>query len=226
MFGSLIRRKEAPRPLGDDNLVFESTTFTLTTAVPRPTERRSDDRVMAMLRVAKATHVTGGEEQLIRVCNVSAGGLMAEVGRPVAVGDEVVIELSSQKFPSTVVWTREGTAGFKFAQNIDLGELLAGRSIRPPYGGHPRVFIWGLLEARLQQADLMILGGLNEGVWPGLPAPDPWLAPKIRSDLGLPGLEYRIGLAAHDFASALGSREVLITRAKRDGRSPTVASAR
>ena len=43
--------------------------------------------------------------------------------------------------------------------------------VRPPYGGHPRIFIWGLLEARLQQADLMILGGLNEGVWPALPAP-------------------------------------------------------
>jgi ATP-dependent helicase/nuclease subunit B len=105
-----------------------------------------------------------------------------------------------------------------------LRELLASRSIRPAYGGHPRVFIWGLLEARLQQADLMILGGLNEGVWPALPTPDPWLAPKIRAKLGLPGLEYRIGLSAHDFASALGAGEVLITRAKRDGRSPTVAS--
>ena len=105
-----------------------------------------------------------------------------------------------------------------------LGDLLASRSVRPPYGGHPRVFIWGLLEARLQQADLMILGGLNEGAWPALPAPDPWLAPRIRSNLGLPGVEYRIGLSAHDFASALGAREVLITRAKRDSRSPTVAS--
>ena len=105
-----------------------------------------------------------------------------------------------------------------------LAELLASRSIRPAYGGHPRVFIWGLLEARLQQADLVILGGLNEGTWPGLPAPDPWLAPKIRANLGLPGLEYRIGLAAHDFASALGAPQVLITRAKREGRSPTIAS--
>ena len=77
--------------------------------------------------------------------------------------------------------------------------------VRPPYGGHPRVFIWGLLEARLQQADLMVLGGLNEGVWPALPAPDPWLAPKIRANLGMPGLEFRTGLAAHDFASALGA---------------------
>jgi len=105
-----------------------------------------------------------------------------------------------------------------------LRDLLLSHSLRPPYGGHPRVFIWGLLEARLQQADLVILGGLNEGSWPGIPAPDPWLAPKIRANLRLPGLEYRIGLSAHDFASALGAREVLITRAKREGRSPTVAS--
>jgi ATP-dependent helicase/nuclease subunit B len=105
-----------------------------------------------------------------------------------------------------------------------LRQLLEGQSVRPAYGGHPRVFIWGLLEARLQQADVMILGGLNEGVWPALPQPDPWLAPKIRANLGLPGLEYRIGLSAHDFASALGAPRVLITRARRDGRSPTVAS--
>lgn len=105
-----------------------------------------------------------------------------------------------------------------------LRQLLDSIRIRPPYGGHPRVFIWGLLEARLQQADLMILGGLNEGVWPALPAPDPWLAPKIRANLGLPGLEFRVGLSAHDFASALGAPQVLITRARRDSRSPTVAS--
>ncbi|MBV9528114.1 double-strand break repair protein AddB [Sphingomonas sp.] len=105
-----------------------------------------------------------------------------------------------------------------------LRQLLDGESVRPPYGGHPRIFIWGLLEARLQHADLMVLGGLNEGVWPAAPQPNPWLAPKIRSNLGLPGLEFRIGLSAHDFASALGAPSVLITRARRDSRSPTVAS--
>ncbi|HET7708461.1 MAG TPA: double-strand break repair protein AddB [Sphingomicrobium sp.] len=105
-----------------------------------------------------------------------------------------------------------------------LAQLLDRQSIRPPYGGHPRVFIWGLLEARLQQADFLVLAGLNEGVWPAAPSPDPWLAPKIRRNLGLPGLEYRIGLSAHDFASALGAPRVLVTRARRDARSPTVAS--
>jgi len=105
-----------------------------------------------------------------------------------------------------------------------LRQLLDQRAVRPPYGGHPRISIWGLLEARLQRADLVILGGLNEGVWPALPAPDPWLPPKVRANLAMPGLEYRIGLAAHDFASALGAPDVLITRARRDSRSPTVAS--
>ena len=105
-----------------------------------------------------------------------------------------------------------------------LAGMLDARAVRPPYGGHPRIFIWGLIEARLQSADLVILGGLNEGTWPALPTPDAWLAPRIRANLGLPGLDRRIGIAAHDFAVALGGREVLVTRARRDARAPAVAS--
>jgi ATP-dependent helicase/nuclease subunit B len=105
-----------------------------------------------------------------------------------------------------------------------LGDLMDGVAIRPARGGHPRLFIWGLLEAKLQSADVMILGGLNETVWPQLPSPDPWLAPAVRRQLELPSLERRIGLSAHDLASAMGAKEVLLTRAKRDGRSPTIAS--
>jgi ATP-dependent helicase/nuclease subunit B len=105
-----------------------------------------------------------------------------------------------------------------------LEQLMFATAVRPPYGQHPRIFIWGLIEARLQQADLVILGGLNEGVWPQLPSPDPWLAPRLRHDLGLPSLERRIGLAAHDFAGALGGRDVLVTRARRDARSPSIPS--
>lgn len=105
-----------------------------------------------------------------------------------------------------------------------LRTLMDEQAVRPPQGGHPRLAILGLIEARLQTADLMILGGLNEGVWPGLPAPDPWLAPRIRVELGLPGLERRIGLSAHDLAGALGAPQVLLTRARRDASAPTIAS--
>jgi hypothetical protein len=133
MFGSLIRRRSA-RPQGGDDSAFESTTFSLSTAVPRPSERRADERLLPMLRVAKLTAPLG--EQLIRVRNVSAGGLMAELGQPVNVGDSVSVELSSQRIPGSVVWVREGTVGVKFDQTVDLGELLAGR--KPRHGFRPR----------------------------------------------------------------------------------------
>lgn len=102
--------------------------------------------------------------------------------------------------------------------------LMDAQAVRPPQGGHPRIFIWGLIEAQLQQADLVILGGLNEGTWPAPPSPDPWLAPAMRAALGLPGLDRRIGLVSHDFANALGAPQVVVTRARRDARAPAIAS--
>lgn len=105
-----------------------------------------------------------------------------------------------------------------------LNELLAGAVVRPPYGGHPRVAIYGLLEARMQRADIVICAGLNETTWPQIAQPDPWLAPAIRRQLGLATLDRNIGLSAHDLATALGADEILLTRAKRDRSGPTVAS--
>ena len=105
-----------------------------------------------------------------------------------------------------------------------LDSLLEGRAVRPPQGGHPRLAILGLIEARLAHTDLMIAGGLNEGVWPALPSPDPWLAPRIRRELNLPSAERRIGLAAHDLQNLLGAPSVLLTRARRGEGAPTVAS--
>lgn len=134
MFGSLIRRKPA-RPLGAEDGAFDSTTFSLSTAVPRPSERRTDERVLPMLRIAKLK--CGNSEQLVRVRNVSAGGLMAEASQSVTVGDAASIELSSQQIPGSVVWVRDGTVGIKFDQNLDLGELLAGRKPRHGFRARP-----------------------------------------------------------------------------------------
>jgi hypothetical protein len=134
MFGSLIRKKPELQ-WDEDEGSFDSTTFTLSTAVPRPTERRDDPRLLPTLRVAKL--VGENSEQLIRVRNISAGGLAAETAHtPPQVGEHVMVELSSQKIPSTVVWIREGTLGLKFDSNVDLGELLAGR--KPRHGFRPR----------------------------------------------------------------------------------------
>ena len=136
MFASLIRRKSAAGNGSAGEEAFESTTVSLSTAVPRPTERRTDERVSAMLRVGKLT-TAAGAQQLIRIKNLSAGGLMAFIGAPPAVGDLVGIELSSATIPARVVWTREDLVGLKFDQNLDLGELLAGRKQRHGFRARP-----------------------------------------------------------------------------------------
>ncbi|MFC0203837.1 double-strand break repair protein AddB [Novosphingobium soli] len=97
-------------------------------------------------------------------------------------------------------------------------------SVRPPWGGHPRVSIYGLLEARMSRADLVVCGGLVEGVWPASPAQDSLLPPAVLRALGVPGADFRIGLSAHDLASALGAPEVVLSWAQRDESGPVIPS--
>lgn len=102
--------------------------------------------------------------------------------------------------------------------------MLEPEIIRPAFGRHPRLSIWGPLEARLQRADLLVLGGLNEGTWPPTVETGPWINRPMRAELGLQQPERRIGLSAHDFVAALGAERVLLTRAEREGGAPTVPS--
>jgi len=102
--------------------------------------------------------------------------------------------------------------------------LLAGEVVRPRAPAHPRLFIWGPLEARLQQPDVVILGSLNEGSWPRPQEAGPWLSRPMREKLGLSPPERRIGLSAHDFAQALGAKTVYLTRALKVEGVPTVPS--
>ncbi|WP_439547164.1 double-strand break repair protein AddB [Sandarakinorhabdus sp.] len=105
-----------------------------------------------------------------------------------------------------------------------LSALMTGSNVRVPGQGHPRLSILGPVEAQLTRADVVILAGLNEGTWPGQPAPDPWLAPAIRARLGLPGTARAQGLAAQDFLRAASAPKVLITRARRDAGGPRLPS--
>ena len=101
---------------------------------------------------------------------------------------------------------------------------LGGEAREEAFRPDPRVAIWGPLEARMQTADLVILGGLNEGVWPGPPAPDPWLSRPMRARVGLPAPERAMGLGAHDVLSAACGRAVILSRALRSGGAPTTRS--
>ena len=154
---------------------------------------------------------------------------------------EALAATADQDGPSRL-WEKEaGEAAANFVAEIndagrDLGAvtaadypalletLMAGRAVRPRYARHPRLHIWGLLEARLQQADVMILGGLNEGTWPVEAKASPWMSRPMLKEFGLPPPERRIGLAAHDFAQAFAAPDVVLTRATRVEGTPQVPS--
>ncbi len=99
-----------------------------------------------------------------------------------------------------------------------------GREVRESVAAHPGVMIWGTLEARVQGAEVLILAGLNDGVWPDLPPPDPWMSRRMRRDAGLLLPERRVGLAAHDFQQAIAAAEVVLSRSLRDAEAETVPS--
>ena len=108
---------------------------------------------------------------------------------------------------------------------VDLYRSLASAEpVRPRGPVHPRLSIWGPFEARLQQADVVILGSLNEGTWPKSSDPGAWLSRPMRTALGLPSPEEKIGQSAHDFATLLAAPEVILTRAEKKDGVPTVPS--
>jgi len=163
----------------------------------------------------------------------------AEVAEALAVLPEEEMPAPEAQNP---LWQNEAgeTAARFFAKlldpetpQIDIGAadypdlyatLLARENVRERTAVHPRVFIWGPFEARLQQPDIMILGSLNEGTWPEAAEPGAWLNRPMRSELGLPAPEEEIGRAAHDFTSFLGARTVYLTRAEKVDGVPTVPS--
>jgi hypothetical protein len=135
MFGSLIRRRARLGAPAISEAALESTLFSLTTDVPRPTENRLDERLVALLPIVKL--VSDDWQDLCRIRNISAGGLMAETTRQHKSGDTVIVELQNgQKIGGTLVWTRETAVGVKFDQSVDLREILANR--RPRIGFRPR----------------------------------------------------------------------------------------
>ncbi|MDQ0318244.1 ATP-dependent helicase/nuclease subunit B [Pararhizobium capsulatum DSM 1112] len=119
----------------------------------------------------------------------------------------------------------EGQLSADGPQWCDVMEaLMASEAIKPRSMRHPRVFIFGAMESRLQSVDLVVLGGLNEGTWPGQTANDPFLSRTMKTSMGLEPPERRIGQLAHDFQMACGTRKLVMTRAMRKGATPTVAS--
>lgn len=104
-----------------------------------------------------------------------------------------------------------------------LRTVLAGE-VRQTEAAHPLIAIRGTLEARVQGFDLVVLGGLNDGVWPAPSSPDPWLNRAMRKAAGLLLPERQIGLSAHDYQQAVAAPRVVLSRALRGAEAEAVPS--
>ncbi len=156
-----------------------------------------------------------------------AGRLAAGPGGTVGASELWQAEAGRQTLATLQGLRAEAGAGgtFTAAAFSDLiDSLLMAGSLRDSDAAHPFIAIKGIREARELDADLVILGGLNDGVWPAAAPPDPWLSRQMRLKLGLLLPERQIGLAAHDFQQAVAAPRVILSRAIRDDEAETVPS--
>jgi ATP-dependent helicase/nuclease subunit B len=169
-------------------------------------ELRLGDAVDALLEAAEALATSDQDEGAAVLWAGDNGAAMARFFAGLDQPDIRAITINTHQF-----------AGL-------FGALMGPHVVRSVADRHPRLAIWGTLEARMQTADVMILGGMNEGSWPPMPSSDPWMSRPMKRDFGLPLAELRIGLSAHDFVEAAAAGEVILTRSLKIDGTPTVKS--
>lgn len=197
----LDTEKQAPQRALLDRLGQAAAPFVQVMAAASAPLDQLVDRHIRFMEALACNDQTSGDQRLWR----------GEAGEVAA---EFILRLLSASADLPDIDPAEYAAAFE--------ALLKEVVVRPRHGRHPRLAVLGLLEARLHHADLMILGGLNEGTWPPESVASPWMSRPMMVKFGLPAPERRIGLTAHDFAQAFGARELVLTRAVRAEGTPTV----
>ena len=105
-----------------------------------------------------------------------------------------------------------------------LQGLMAGVKVKTTATSHPDLRITTPEQARFLKSDIVILGGINDKVWPPAVHENPWLSPNMIRALGLPAPESSIGHSAYNFVQMTSNPNVLLIRSMRSGGAPTVTS--
>ncbi|KAA6206010.1 MAG: double-strand break repair protein AddB [Candidatus Tokpelaia sp.] len=136
-------------------------------------------------------------------------------------------EAAGQKliaFCRSVLASRSGLSFMPLEWPEIFAALIADTTVEMRQNGHPRLFILGLFEARLQNFDTVLIGGLNEGTLPAGPPDSPFLSRLMKAALSLPPPEQKIGFTAHDIAQILAMKKVVLARSLRVDNAPAIAS--
>ncbi len=180
-------------------------------AAAKPVSLR--EALSALIRAAEALAGTGAEDGSERLWSNEDGNALADHLSELLAHLDILPPQPARALAGLLDASLEGAA-------VRSRRALRGREAAEE---HPRVFIWGLLEARLQSVEFAVLGGLVEGVWPAAADPGPWMSRPMRGAAGLPSPEAAIGQAAADFlACACAAPEVVLSAPGRREGAPAV----
>lgn len=94
------------------------------TDASQTSERRSDERVQTVFRVARI--IAAADQGLARIRNMSDHGVRLRVQIPVAPSDILTVEFADGvQLVGQVVWNESGESGLEFGHPIDCTDLLA-----------------------------------------------------------------------------------------------------
>lgn len=100
--------------------------------VPTPPERRAEERHTSLLRVGKL--VTGDEQHLCMIRNISSAGAMLKLYQPIEIGAAVEVEVTPDcPVEAQVIWVQDDLAGVAFSEKIDVLAALRGGPRTGPY---------------------------------------------------------------------------------------------
>ncbi len=98
-----------------------------------------------------------------------------------------------------------------------IADVIGGVTIRAPMNGAADIVVLGTIESRMQTADVVILTGLNDGMFPARGYENAWLPANTAKQIGLPSPDRKVSLQALDFMTLSCGRDVYWMRAGASG---------
>ena len=105
-----------------------------------------------------------------------------------------------------------------------ISDVLSSVVIRENAPDNATVYVLGTIESRMQTADVIILTGLNEGMFPARGYENAWLPRAVSEKIGLPSSDKKISLMSLDFMNLSCANEVYWLRSKISGGVQTAES--
>lgn len=105
-----------------------------------------------------------------------------------------------------------------------IADAIGSVSIRPIKTNESDVCVLGTIESRMQTADVIILTGLNDGMFPSIGYENAWLPRDIANKIGMPSPNRKVSLMALDFMNLSCGENVYWLRSKNSGGTLTTES--